>query len=242
MALHSDWLTPKLARCIEVRVSRKIVRISGKGRPPLVKLLRSTPATRLFLDCVFAQAFGVPAESVNAVELVRALGLGEIERRRADGRENAAIRKLDRAYASLDRAGLTQRNQGRLPRLQGIWGCGLRVQLPNHQPMTAQVPGHDWHHRRDLSLPATLWSSGWIAELTSTELAALISLFAERGQKAPVTMRAHKLQAMYGITDDTWRKARAGLERRGVVERSTVAGTRQSYRYEIDTERLLEPA
>jgi hypothetical protein len=103
-------------------------------------------------------------------------------------------------------------------------------------------PGHQWRYPRDLLIPATFWTKGWVGHLPAPELIGLLGLFDRGADRRDVVMRGRLVEAFYGITGETWRTSATNLARLGLIEQRVAVGTTQSYRYRIVPTRIRENA
>lgn len=239
MSFFLDWVGPRLDRQLEIHVLRRVAYCEDGDVAPLANLLRSDPASRLFLWCVFVQALSADPVRVPARELTAPLGLATVPRRRGETAEHPEIRTVHRAVTTIVTNGLATSSPGFLPALTKMFGCGFRLDTHEDHAVASHRSGHGWHHRRDLAVPATFWTRGWITWLSAMELAALFALLAERADKRAITMRAGKVRREYGMSDDSWHRARARLEDLGLVEREVLPGRKQSYVYRLQKSVLL---
>jgi hypothetical protein len=66
---------------------------------------------------------------------------------------------------------------------------------------------------RYVGLPLDLWKHGWLLELSPTGLAVLIALLDLRGAFGERAYLTHERRESYGLSPDTWTRARKELER-----------------------------
>lgn len=240
MARFSDWIGPQLDGQVEVHLLRTIVRSEADRPAPLANLLRSDVASRLYLLAVFAQALSSTEVRIPAKELAGPLGLAEITSRRTARGERPEIRALSRAGGMLVRNGLVTAAPGLLPIPTDLYGCGFRLSAHESRPVSSHRPGHHWHHRHDLTMPAGFWTRGWVTALSAIEHNAVLALLAERADERAVTMRAAKMRIRYGMSDDSWHRAHVRLAELGLVERVVRSGTTQSYAYRLRRAALMK--
>jgi len=240
VARFSDWIGPQLDGRVEVHLLRTIVRSEADRPAPLAILLRSDVASRLYLLAVFAQALSSTEVRISAKELAVPLGLADITSRRTARGERPEIRALSRAGGMLVRNGLVTAAPGILPVPTELHGCGFRLAAHESRPVSSHQPGHMWHHRHDLTVPAGFWTRGWVTALSAIEHNAVLALLAERADERAVTMRAAKMRTRYAMSDDSWHRAHTRLAALGLVERGARSGTTQSYVYRLRRSVLQE--
>ncbi|MFF2541661.1 hypothetical protein ACFVUY_03775 [Kitasatospora sp. NPDC058063] len=70
---------------------------------------------------------------------------------------------------------------------------------------------------RYVGVPAELWENGWLLDLSPTALALLLVLLERQGgQSEPQYVTRHR-RDLYGLSPDTWTKARKELEGQGLL-------------------------
>lgn len=71
---------------------------------------------------------------------------------------------------------------------------------------------------RYIGIPATLWSNGWILELSAIALALLLVLLDHQYGNAKHSYVTKQKKASYGLSQDTWTRARAELETYDLID------------------------